>query len=253
MAIDVPTDTVDSLGHPRWVRLSHWIVASAVLTLAVSGFVILMAHPRLYWGVAGNDMTPALLDLPISRNHQHGGWAAPVPFYAGPGSPVSAARTYDIFNQNAWARSLHFLVAWFLVVPGLAYLLTAIFSGHLKRHLLPRVAEFSPRALGGDFVRHLRRPLPAARGGPPYGLLQKVAYSAVVVLLLPTMVLTGLTMSPAVANAYPFLLAMFGGVQSARTIHFFGFAMLVVFVLVHVAMVLLTGFGRQIRAMTVGR
>ena len=59
--------------HARWVRISHWIVTVSLLTLAFSGFVILMAHPRLYWGEVGNGLTPALLELPISRNHQQPG------------------------------------------------------------------------------------------------------------------------------------------------------------------------------------
>jgi len=96
-------------GHTPWVRASHWIGAASLLVLAVTGFVILMAHPRLYWGEVGNDLTPALIELPISRNHQHGGWDTPKPFFAGAGAPVSASRTYDIFNQNGWGRSLHFL------------------------------------------------------------------------------------------------------------------------------------------------
>src|SRR5262249_16045630 len=91
--------------HLGWVRLTHWIVAASILTLAVSGFVILMAHPRLYWGAVGNDLTPAFLELPISRNHRHGGWDPSVPFSPEvSGSVVTATRTYDIFNQNAWAR-----------------------------------------------------------------------------------------------------------------------------------------------------
>ena len=57
--------------HPRWVRISHWILAASVLTLAVSGVVILMAHPRLYWGEAGNDLMPALVELPIGPNYRH--------------------------------------------------------------------------------------------------------------------------------------------------------------------------------------
>src|ERR1700730_18793898 len=105
-------------GHTRWVRASHWIVATSVLTLALTGFVILMAHPRLYWGAVGNDLTPALLELPISRNHRHGGWEQRAPFFAAADSPVSAVRTYDILNENSWARSLHFLAAWFLVSRG---------------------------------------------------------------------------------------------------------------------------------------
>src|SRR5215831_826262 len=98
-------------GHARWVRFSHWILAASVLTLAFSGFEILMVHPRLYWGRAGNDLTPALFELPISRNYMHGGWKPPVVFSPGAHPIVSAARTYDIFNQNSWGRSLHFLAA----------------------------------------------------------------------------------------------------------------------------------------------
>ena len=64
-------DVLESAGvraHPRWVRISHWVLAASVMTLAVSGFVILMAHPRLYWGEAGNDLMPALIELPIGPN-----------------------------------------------------------------------------------------------------------------------------------------------------------------------------------------
>lgn len=78
----------------------HWIVTVSFLTLAFSGFIILMCHPRLYWGEVGNDLTPALLELPISRNHQHVGWTNSLPFFQDAPSPVSASRTYEIFNQN---------------------------------------------------------------------------------------------------------------------------------------------------------
>jgi hypothetical protein len=121
-------------GHARFVRISHWILAASLLTLACSGVVILMVHPRLYWGNAGNDLMPALLELPISRNHRHGGFDAPRPFFKDAAGPVSASRTYDIFNQNGWARSLHFLAAWCLVVPGAVYLLTGLLGGHFRSH-----------------------------------------------------------------------------------------------------------------------
>jgi thiosulfate reductase cytochrome b subunit len=229
-----------------------------VMTLAVTGFVILMAHPRLYWGEVGNDLTPALLELPISRNHHHGGWERSIPFSTATGSAVSAVRTYDILNENSWGRSLHFLAAWLLVGTGLIYVFAGISGGHFKRHLLPRVGEFTPRLLWRDLVGHLRlNNQPAtgewpATGEPPYGLLQKSAYLGVVFFALPMMVMTGMAMSPAITAAFPFLAATFGGSQSARTVHFFVFAALVLFVLVHVLMVILSGFKRQIRAMTLG-
>lgn len=237
-------------GHAGWVRLSHWLLAASVLTLASSGFEILMVHPRLYWGKAGNDLTPALFELPISRNYHHGGWAPPVTFVPGAHPTVSAARTYDIFNQNSWGRSLHFLAAWFLVVTGLTYLLVGLTSGHLRRHLVPRRGEL--RHLWQDVRAHLHLPLAKAAGGPPYGVLQKLSYVGVVLIALPLMMITGLAMSPAVAAAHPLLLDLFGGSQSARTIHFFVFALLILFFVVHVAMVALTGFRRQMRAMTLG-
>ena len=134
-----------SVGHARWVRLTHWIIAASVLTLAFSGFEILMVHPRLYWGKVGNDLTPALFELPISRNYHHGGWAPPVVFLPGASPVVSAARTYDIFNQNSWGRSLHFLAAWFLVGSGLIYLAAGLASGHLWGHLVPRLKRSCPQ------------------------------------------------------------------------------------------------------------
>ena len=239
-------------GHTRWVRISHWILAASVLTLAFSGFVILMAHPRLYWGKAGNDLTPALLELPIGRNYKHGGWAPETTFFPGASPVVSAVRTYDIFNQNGWGRSLHFLAAWFLFATTIIYFIAGFASGHLWRHLVPRLRELAPRFLFHDFLRHLRLPMPPALGGPPYGLLQKLTYTGVVFVALPLMALTGLTMSPAVTAAFPFLLDLFGGSQSARTIHFFLFAGLVFFLIIHVVMVVLTGFKRHMRAMTFG-
>lgn len=240
-------------GHARWVRASHWVVTASFLTLAFSGFMILMVHPRLYWGEAGNDLTPALLELPISRNYRHGGWENAAAFFPAEGSPVSASRTYDIFNQNGWGRSLHFLAAWVFVLVGAAYLLAGLLTRHLWLNILPRPRELAPRLLVREVADHLRLRIPAATGGPHYGLLQKCSYFAVVFLALPLMVATGLAMSPAVTAALPFLSGVFGGHQSARTIHFFTFAALMLFLLVHVLMVILSGFRRQMRAMTLGR
>jgi thiosulfate reductase cytochrome b subunit len=247
-----PSTAIRRRGHSAWVRLLHWMVAAAVLMLATSGFVILQAHPRLYWGQTGNDLTPALIELPMSRNYRHGGWAAPTPFYPSAGSPASAVRTYDIYNQNGWARSLHFLAAWLLVLPGAVFLLTALMTRHLQRDLLPAWRELRSRSAWRGVLEHLQAPSRPVASGPPYGLLQKIAYSLVVCVLLPIMLLTGLTMSPAVTAAWPWLQAIFNGTQSARTIHFAVFALIVLFIVGHVVMVLRSGFARQIRGMTIG-
>jgi thiosulfate reductase cytochrome b subunit len=237
--------------HKGWVRSMHWIVTVSFLVLAFSGFIILMAHPRLYWGDVGNDLTPALFELPISRNHKHGGWENNQPFFEG-GSSKSASRTYETFNENGWGRSLHFLFAWFLVITGIAYLIAGVSSGHFRKHLWPG-REFSFRDFVVDLKNHIRLRIPAATGGPQYGLLQRCSYMGVIFFGLPLAVVTGFAMSPAITSAYPFLSRMLGGVQSARTIHFFVSVALVLFLIVHILMLIMSGFGKQIRAMTIGK
>lgn len=241
------------MGHSHWVRICHWIAVASFTALALSGFFILMVHPRLYLGHVGNDLTPALLTLPISNNYRPDEFQNRVVFAQVPGAPVTAERNFSIFNQNGWARSLHFLSAWMLVGTGAVYFFLGILSGHLRRNLLPRGRELAPRSLLQDLRNHFTSRVGSAGAGPPYGLLQKLTYASVIFVALPLMVTTGLTMSPAVTAAYPILLDVFGGYQTARTIHFFAFTFLVLFLIVHVAMVIATGFSRQLRAMTWGR
>jgi thiosulfate reductase cytochrome b subunit len=238
--------------HSTWVKTTHWIGTISFLLLVFTGVEIIMVHPRFYWGEVGNDLTPALFELPISRNYHHGGWEKTMPFFTNAGSPVSASRTYAIFNKNGWGRSLHFLSAWFLVITGLLYLLTAILSGHIKRNLLPKTKELSFRLLIKDIADHIRMKFEFIKG-PQYGLLQKLSYLIVLFFLFPIIILTGLTMSPAIAAACPFLLKIFFGAQSARTIHFFAAALLVLFLIVHILMIIRTGFKQHMRAMTFGR
>jgi len=239
---------VRSNRHPYWVRIAHWVITFSFFALVYSGVEILMVHPRLYWGNAGNDLTPALFELPISRNYHHHGWDTPKPFFASANSPVSAGRTYDIFNQNGWGRSLHFLSGWVLVLTGLFYLLAGIFTGHFKQRLSPRTGEFNARLWISDFTSHVRK-IPIVAEGR-YGLLQKYTYMGVIFILFPVVTMTGMTMSPAITAAYPFLLKMFAGAQSARTIHFFVSLALVLFLLIHVIMVARSGFKKQMRSMT---
>ena len=241
-----------AVSHARWVRASHWILTASVFTLAFTGVAILMVHPRLYWGETGNDLTPAFLELPISRNYKHTGWEPSKPFFDNAAGPVSASRTFVIFNQNGWGRSLHFLAAWCLVIPGVLYLLAGISGRHFRSHILPGIREFTPAAIFRDVVNHLRLRIPPATGGPTYGIQQKLAYSFIIFLAVPLVVLTGLTMSTAITASFPFLLRLFGGFQSARTIHFVAFIAIMLFVLVHIVMVIRSGFRRQIRGMTWG-
>lgn len=251
MAEALAAAPVESEAHRLWTRICHWVVAFSFLVLGFSGFVILMAHPRLYWGEVGNAMTPAILEIPLNDNHRPEEWEQGAVFTEVPGAPVTGYRMYRIFNENSWARSLHFLGAWFFVVAGAYYAFAGIFSGHIRRNLLPRARELLPGTLWQDLKAHLRSP-GTARTGPPYGLVQRCTYAAVAFIVMPFMVVSGLTMSPAITAAYPILLDIFGGYQTARTLHFVGFVLLFLFFVVHLAMVVLTGFRRQLRAMILG-
>ena len=240
------------LRHRAWVKTTHWLITLSFLLLAFTGFEILMVHPRLYWGESGNDLTPALFELPISRNYKHEGWKDQQAFFASQGSPVSASRTYEIFNQNGWGRSLHFLSAWFLVLTGLVYFVVGFATGHFGKNLWPRSGERNWSAWRKEVANHFRLRIPQASGGPQYSLLQRTSYLAVVFVLFPLMVVTGFTMSPAITAAFPFLLDLFGGYQSARTIHFFASVALELFLIIHIVMIIASGFKKQIRAMTIG-
>jgi thiosulfate reductase cytochrome b subunit len=241
-------------GHRLWVRICHWLIALSFLTLAFTGFMILMVHPRLYWGEVGNDLIPALLELPISNNHRPEGWREMVSFAELPNAPISANRTYEteLFNENGWARSLHFLAGWLFVSVGAAYVLVGLLTGHVWRDLVPRARELLSNTVWHELKSYARLEFRSGSVGPPYGLVQKCVYATVALIVMPFMVMTGLSMSPAVSAAYPVLLDVLGGYQSARTLHFAGFTVLTLFLIVHVTMVTLTGFRKHLRAMTIG-
>ncbi|HMJ67636.1 MAG TPA: cytochrome b/b6 domain-containing protein [Cyclobacteriaceae bacterium] len=247
-----PSAGKQSHGHRWWVRLSHWSITLSFFGLVFTGIEILMVHPRLYWGEVGNDLTPALFELPISRNYKHGGWEKKMAFFDNSSSPVSASRTYDIFNKNGWGRSLHFLLAWILVITGMLYLVTGLFTGHFRQRIWPKLRELSPRVIYNDLVAHIRFDASATTPSQ-YNLTQRLSYAFVIFLLFPVMLVTGITMSPAVTAAVPFLLDLSGGLQSARTIHFLTSVVLELFLIVHFTMVIISGFKRQIIAMTVAK
>src|SRR5262249_19774588 len=158
-------------------------------------------------------------------NYRHGGWEQTAIFSPdGTGADargdgrtqpvVSASRTYDIYNENGWARSLHFLAAWLLVATGASYALAGALTGHAARDLIPRTRDLAPRPLWNDLVARLGKRGTAVAPGPPYGALQRCAYFGVAFIVLPLLVVTGLAMSPAITAAYPVFANVWGGAQS---------------------------------------
>ncbi len=179
--------------------------------------------------------TKSLFDLPIpaSRSGVHTGY------------------DYTLPDQNGWSRYLHFQSAWLLVFTAGYYGFHGIVTGHFRKRLLPRLEDLSLQALAHEVESHFSLKLPRD-GDRPYNLLQRLTYLLVIFILFPLMIWTGLAMSPAFTSAFPLTVTVFGGQQSARTIHFFITLALVAFVVVHIAMVCLTGFKARMRAMITG-
>jgi thiosulfate reductase cytochrome b subunit len=153
----------------------------------------------------------------------------------------------------AAGRRWHFFFAWCFAINGAAYLAYSLLSGHLRRDLLPTCAQLAPRHLWQEITDHARLRFPKGEEAKRYNALQKMSYLAVAVVLLPAMVLTGLTMSPGMNAVFPGLLDLLGGRQSARAIHFISASLVVLFVVVHLAMVLLSGVWNNLRSMITGR
>lgn len=197
---------------------------------------ILLSHPRFYWGETGNVNTPPLFQIPVPASR----------------ASVPTGYGYTLPDQNGWSRALHFQTAWLLVFAGLSYAVYGVGRGHFRQRLLPKRTEvnahFLKLALNDHWrIRRLRESPPAC-----YNVLQRLAYLSVIFGLVPLVIWSGLAMSPGVTSAFPFVVTVFGGQQSARTVHFFVSAALLIFTLVHVAMVALTGFRVRMRAMITG-
>jgi thiosulfate reductase cytochrome b subunit len=156
-------------------------------------------------------------------------------------------------DQNGWSRYLHFQAAWVAVLTGLLYTISILFTGHLRKNLLPGEADRSWRAFSIAIANHLRFKRPSEAEAWSYNVLQRLTYLFVIFVLFPLVIWTGLAMSPAIASVFPAAVTVFGGQQSARTIHFFVSVFLVLFLLVHVVMICLAGFRNRMRAMITGR
>jgi thiosulfate reductase cytochrome b subunit len=217
--------------HTATVRVTHWITTVCFFALLVSGIELIISHPRFYWGEAGNVLTPSLFDIPIPASR--GG--------------VKTGYNYVLPDQNGWSRGLHFQSAWLLVFTGLVYLISGSVAGHFRKNLFP--SGISWKATSASLSEHLRF---KAGESQSYNVLQRLSYSVVIFVLFPLMIWTGLAMSPGFTSAFPLTVTVFGGQQSARTIHFFITLLLTLFVVVHVAMVALAGFTSRMRAMITG-
>lgn len=241
------------------VRIWHWVNALCIFMLLMSGATIFNAHPRLYWGKAG-----AHHDMPWlfvgQRGHEGivavGGLEITTTGLLGL-TPYSTKALPPILTMPGYyslaeSRQWHFFFAWALVFSLISFILYSIFSRHLSRNLAPRLQEISPAALWRDIKQHALRRFPVGEAARDYTPLQKLSYVGVILVLLPFAILTGLAMSPGLNAAWPMLLDILGGRQSARSIHFICATAICMFIFIHIAMVFLAGPLNHLRSMITG-
>jgi len=247
--------------HTLAVRIGHWINVLCLPILIMSGLQIFNAHPALYWGDRSDRERPLLAMRAVTTES---GERKGVTTIVGQRFETTGVLGYSGDRARgfpAWAtlpggqwlsmgRQWHLFFAWIFVINGLIFWLYTLLSRHLTRDLFPWWKDL--RSIGRAILDHLRFRHDPAADAKGYNVLQKLAYTGVVFVMGPLIVLTGLAMSPMIDAAFPWLLTIFGGRQSARTIHFIACFAFVGFIVVHVAMVALTGLKNNIRSMLTG-
>lgn len=267
-AATTPIRTLVYRRHSWPVRLMHWINVLAFILLLMSGLQIFNAHPALNWGTSSYNGHPPILQMNARMDAQ--------------GTPIGVTRVFGHeFNTTgvlglsagmdgqptergfpSWmtlpgeqwlsmARSWHFFFAWVLVINGLAYLIYTLVSRHLARDLSPTGADW--RSIGQSIKDHLRFKHAHGDAARRYNILQKLTYLSVIFILFPLLVLMGWGMSPGLDSVFSGWVGIFGGRQSARTLHFVVAWLLVGFVFIHVFEVIISGLWNNLRSMITGR
>lgn len=241
-----------------WTRATHWVWAICLFFLMLTGLQIFNAHPKLEIGAeSGFEYDNAILEIGAHRvNGEVQGFTrlfgrefdttGVLGFSNGQFQAFPAAVTIPSTRSLAAGRLIHFFFAWLLVGTLSVWVIASLLNGHL-RQMVPRGADF--RALGRDIADHARLRL---HHGRDYGALQKLTYAGVMFVLIPLMPLTGVSMSPAINAAAPWLLDVFGGRQTARTLHFVVMLLLIGFFIVHIVMMLASGPRNGLRSMLSG-
>ncbi len=253
--------------HSLVVRILHWVNFITLTVMLMSGLQIFNAHPALYWGASSNFSRPVLSMYAMQDNRGHVEGVTSVGTHAfdtsglfgwskGGGGQFTERgfprwATLPGDQWLAMGRLWHLFFAWILVANGVAYVIFGFLSGHLRRDLWMTRTDW--RRLGHTFLEHVKLRFPKGEEARRYNGLQKLAYLLIIFGVAPVIVLTGLTMSPTMDAGFPWLLWVFHGRQSARTIHFICAMTLLAFFLVHIAMVVLSGLWNNVRSMITGR
>jgi thiosulfate reductase cytochrome b subunit len=244
-------------------RVTHWLWAICLFFLLLSGLQIFMARPDLYLGIQsgfGFDNSflsiGAYFDGPNMRGltelfgfrFDTTGWLGAIWVDGN-----MQARTFPVwmtipsYRDLGTGRVVHFFFAWLLVATLMVWLVASLFNGHLRRDVVPTPTDL--RAIPSDIASHAKLRL---RHGRRYSALQKLSYAGVLLVALPLIILTGLAMSPGMNAFAPWMVDVFGGRQTARTLHFLLMLALVAFFVVHIVMVFAAGPLNELRSIITG-
>jgi thiosulfate reductase cytochrome b subunit len=254
--------------HTLPVRIMHWINVIALTILLMSGLSIFNAHPALYWGSSSYSGASPVLEMRavdrgelgykgVTRVLGHEYDTTGVLGLSKQADGRLAPRGFPwwaTIPDNQWlslARSWHFFFAWVLLINGLFYVGYSAATRHLSRDLAPDRSDW--RSFGRSIADHLKFRHPTGEAAKRYNVLQKIAYLSVIFVVVPLVILMGIAMSPWMDSAFPGWVNLFGGRQSARTIHFIAAWLLVAFVLIHVFEVIVSGLWNHLRSMITGR
>ena len=243
-------------------RLTHWLWAICLFFLLLSGLQIFMARPDLYIGQqSGFGFDNAFLSIGafmdgdsmkgatslFGHHFDTTGWLGAI-WENGNLTPKSFPgwMTIPSYRDLGTGRVVHFFFAWILVATLAIWLLASLLNRHVK-DLAPTGRDF--KELPQDVADHARLRFHHENR---YNVLQKLAYIGVLFVAFPLMILTGLSMSPGFNAWMPWTLDLFGGRQTARSIHFITMLALVAFFVVHILMVILAGPMNELRSMITG-
>ena len=250
--------------HRLSTRLWHWLNVVTLAVMLMSGLMIFNAHPRLYWGQYGANADPAWFEIGSTENTgfvQAGPLRVETTGVLGRWTDLDAqvqrrAFPYWITIPSRYsladARLWHLAFAWVLGVSLFAYMAISLGNRHFKRDLTISRDEIRPAHVWADIKDHARLRFPTGAAAIRYNILQKLAYASVLFVMLPLIIFTGLAMSPAMDSGWQWLLDIFGGRQSARSLHFIAMVALVGFFVVHIVMVVLAGPINELRSMISG-
>jgi DMSO/TMAO reductase YedYZ molybdopterin-dependent catalytic subunit/thiosulfate reductase cytochrome b subunit len=239
------THDIPLYGFPLWLRLSHYLNFLFLTLLIRSGIQILSDHPRLYWN---KHCTPGSEWAGFTRRAapKSGLWtsmdeAAEVsPWIALPGGR----------HNLGVGRHWHFFSVAFWVLNGFTYVALLFVTGNWKR-LIPTSWSVFPDAWNALMV-YATLHIPTADAGHLYNSLQQLTYAGVVFFLAPVSILTGAAMSPALTARFPWYLRLFGNRQKARSLHFLALAGYLIFIPIHVALVAIEDFPRNMDLIVLG-